>query len=97
MFLRTRLLIMFPTPSVTEIHDGARLRHALEMAQHVAQNVKLLRDGKGLAEWMAKRPTQKQSPRRTNLRRDVSHEADRHGRDAGGFNVSLNQSDGLIA
>ena len=87
---------MLPAPSVTEVHDGARFLYALEMVQHVTQNAQLLRDGKGLTERMAKGPAQKQSPWRTNLDRDFPHETDRHGRYAGGFNGSLNQSDGLI-
>jgi len=57
----------------------------------------MLRNRKWLAERMAKRPTQKQRPWGANLNRNVSHETDRHGRDAYGFNGSLNQSDGLIA
>ena len=57
----------------------------------------MLRNRKWLAKRMAKRPAQKQRPWGVNLNRDVSHEADRHGRDAYGFNGSLNQSNGLIA
>jgi len=60
------------------------------------KNVAMLRDRKRLAEWMAKRPAEKQRPWRAHLDGDVSHQTDRHRRYAGGFDGPLNQSDGLI-
>lgn len=87
---------MLTPPTIPKIDDGAGFLHRLQGVQHVVKNAVLLRDRKRLAQWMAKRPAQKQRPWRTHLDGDVAHQTDRYGRYACGFDRPLNQSDGLI-
>lgn len=69
----------------------------MEKRKRVVQDGELLGNVEGLPKRVTERPAQKQRARRSHFFGDVAQDGNGHGRNARGFDCSLNQSHGPIA
>ena len=90
-------VIIMPSPTKRQINNLPRSRRRIKHPEGLENHGSLLLDVARFTERMAERPLDINGPWRLDLFSVFTHDRYPDSRDAGSFNLSLDQSHGLVA